>query len=93
MSEIKDENHGAVAGQVDCHVRRVVVAALVLACAGCSVGEHAGAETPKGWRSFVAAGNNITYVVPVTMDDGTRCVVTFGNSQGRGVSCEWSGAK
>jgi hypothetical protein len=75
-------------------VRRAVVAALVLAaCAGCSVGERTDAETPNGWRTFVAAGNYVTHVVPVTMDDGTRCVVTFGNGAGRGVSCDWSSAK
>lgn len=92
MNTTKDEEQGAVAGQVDCHVRRAVVAALVLACAGCSVGERTDAETPKGWRTFVAGGNHFTHVVPVTMEDGTRCVVTFGNGAGRGVSCDWSRA-
>lgn len=72
---------------------RAVVAALALACAGCSVGERTDAGTPKGWRTFVAAGNHFTHVVPVTMEDGTRCVVTFGNGDGRGVSCDWSSAK
>ena len=87
------DSHGAVAGQVERGVRRAVVAALVLACAGCSVGERTDAETPKGWRTFVAGGNHVTHVVPVTMEDGTRCVVTFGNGAGRGVSCDWSSAK
>ena len=92
MNTTKHESHGAVAGQVDCRVRRAVVAALVLACAGCSVGERTDAKTPKGWRTFVDGGH-VTHVVPVTMDDGTRCVVTFGNGAGRGVSCDWSSAK
>jgi len=63
----------------------------VLVCVGCSEGERMNAETPKGGRTFVAAGNHVTHVVPVTLEDGTRCVVTFGNSSGRGVSCEWPG--
>ena len=93
MSETKAERTAAVAGQVDRGVRRAVVAALALACAGCSVGERTDAGAPKGWRTFVAAGNHFTHVVPVTMEDGTRCVVTFGNGDGRGVSCDWSSAK
>jgi hypothetical protein len=80
-------------GPVERGVRRAVVAALVLACAGCSVGERTDAETPKGWKSFVAPGNRITYAVPVTMDDGTKCVIVIGNGPGRGVSCDWSSAK
>ena len=80
-------------GRVDRNVRRVVVAALVLACAGCSVGERTDMETPKSWRTFVAGGNHVTHVVPVTMVDGTRCEVTFGNGTGRSVSCDWSSAK
>ena len=83
----------AVAGPVERLVRRAVVAALSAACAGCSVGERTDTESPKGWRTFVAGGNQVTHVAPVTMDDGTKCVVTFGNSAGRGVSCDWSGAK
>lgn len=86
-------NFPAVWTPLERGVRRVVVVALVLACAGCSVGERTDNETPKGWRTFVAGGNNVTHVVPVTMEDGTRCVVTFGNGAGRGVSCDWSGAK
>lgn len=74
-------------------VGRAVVAALALACAGCGVRESTNPDAPKGWRGFVAGGNHHTYVAPVTMEDGTRCVVTFGNSAGRGVSCDWSGAK
>jgi len=74
-------------------VWRVVVAVLLVACAGCSGGERTDTESQNGWRTFVAGGNHITHVVPVTMDDGTKCVVTFGNGAGRGVSCDWSGAK
>jgi hypothetical protein len=48
---------------------------------------------PNGWKSFVAPGNRITYAVPVTMDDGTKCVIVIGNDPGRGVSCDWSSAK
>lgn len=83
----------AVALPVECMVRRVFVAALVIACAGCSVGERTDTETPKGLRTFVAGGNHVTHVAPVMMDDGTKCVVTFGNGAGRGVSCDWSSAK
>jgi len=79
--------------QVDRAVRRWAVAALVLACAGCSVEQREAGAAPKGWKSFVAPGNVMTYVAPVTMDDGTRCVVTFGNSAGSGVSCDYSSAK
>jgi hypothetical protein len=72
---------------------RAVIAALAVVCAGCGASQSTDADTPKGWRTFVAAGNHVTHVVPVTMEDGTRCVVTFGNGAGRGVSCEWPGAK
>ena len=82
-----------VGSQVERGVRRAVVAALVLACAGCSVGQREDSAAPKGWKSFVAPSNAITYAVPVTMDDGTKCVVVIGNSAGRGVSCDWSSAK
>lgn len=90
---MNNENSPAVGARVDQMVGRAVVAALLLTCVGCSVGERTDAETPKGWRTFVAAGNYVTHVVPVTMEDGTRCVVTFGNGSGRGVSCEWPAAK
>ena len=93
MNTTKQARRTAVAGQVERGVRRAVVAALVLACAGCSVGKRTNAETPQGWRTFVAGGGHVTHVVSVTMEDGTRCVVTFGNGAGRGVSCEWPGAK
>lgn len=57
-------------GRFERGVRRAVVAALAFACAGCSVGERTNTETPKGWRAFVAGGNHVTYVAPVTMEDG-----------------------
>lgn len=72
-------------------IKLAAVAALLLASAGCSDGERT--ETHKGWRSFVAAGGYTTHIVPVTLDDGTRCVVAFGNSAGRAVSCGWPDAK
>lgn len=30
-----------------------------------------------------------TYVIPVVMDDGTKCVVVAGGGGGTGISCEW----
>jgi len=30
-----------------------------------------------------------TYVIPVVMDDGTKCVVVARDGGGTGISCEW----
>lgn len=64
---------------------------LVLLLAGCtSAGFSESETTPKGWRVITAPGGNYSYVVPVTMEDGTRCIVLSSNSSGRGgITCDW----
>ncbi len=47
---------------------------------------------PEGWQMFITNGS-ISVIVPVTMSDGTRCVVLSGNSAGKGISCDWSKTK
>lgn len=68
---------------------RFLIAALALSCAACSVEQKRDGDIPSDWRVYVAPGNHVTYVMPVTMNDGTRCVLVIGNSAGRAVSCEW----
>lgn len=70
-------------------VRGAFLACVAVASVGCTVGQRDSDAIPKGWKSYVAPGNNVTYVLPVQMDDGTRCVVVIGNNAGRGVSCDW----
>lgn len=49
------------------------------------------APAPKGWQVFTTPGGTYTYLIPTTLEDGTRCVVVAGNSgySGRGVTCDW----
>jgi hypothetical protein len=58
---------------------------------GCATGETTQDNSiPPGWKAYTTAGNYRTYVIPVTMDDGTKCVVVTKNSSGgAGVSCNW----
>ena len=49
-------------------------------------------DTQNGWQAFSTYGN-ITVIVPVTMSDGTRCVVATGNGSGKSISCDWSKTK
>ena len=63
----------------------LIVCALVLA--GCSVKEHTEEALPTGWKLFETKGT-FTYIYPVNMDDGTKCVVV-STARGAGVSCNW----
>ncbi len=74
-------------------IKRMAVIALALSCSACTVGEYNDEDVPDGWKAFVAPGNVVTYVAPAVMADGTKCVVVFGNSAGRGVSCDWENAE
>ena len=59
---------------------------------GCTKGAQApDAGAAKGWQVFTTPGENYTYVIPTTLEDGTRCVVVAGNAgySGRGVTCDW----
>lgn len=57
---------------------------------GCSYGPTKTAdEWPAGTKRFVGGGNHIHDIVPVTMEDGTRCVVVVKNSAGTAISCNW----
>jgi len=66
---------------------------LVLLLVGCNGldrnGERQAENLPSTWRSFVTVGNNIVYLIPATMDDGTRCVVLTSNGNRGGISCDW----
>ena len=51
-------------------------------------------ESYEGQKVFVTPADTRTtpyrtYVIPVVMDDGTKCVVVAGSSGGTGISCEW----
>ncbi len=62
----------------------------ILMVAACSkAGEHSLDNVPTGWKSIVSPGNAWTYVVPVTLDDGTRCIVLTSNSNRGGITCDW----
>ena len=64
---------------------------LVLLLAGCmaEIGGREAENLPASWKSFVTPGNYITYLIPATMDDGTRCVVLTSNGGRGGISCDW----
>lgn len=66
---------------------------FLVICIGCSIEEKTDTTTMKEWRTYVGGQGHVTHVVPVIMPDGTRCVLVIGNSQGRGVSCDWSSTK
>lgn len=64
---------------------------LLAVLAGCDAKVGAGLryEYPKDWRIITSPSNNKTYVVPVTMEDGTKCVVVTANGSGSGITCDW----
>ncbi len=66
-------------------VAPVLFAAFV--CAACEVKTEE-RPIPKDWRLLVEPYGAKAYVAPVTMEDGTKCVVVVGSS-GRGISCNW----
>lgn len=72
---------------------------LVLLLAGCENGDfekigHREAENlPSSWKSYVSPGNHIVYLIPTTMNDGTRCVVLTSNGSRGGISCDWEKAR
>jgi outer membrane lipoprotein SlyB len=69
---------------------RLIFAAIALALTGCGTGDVPHDEVPVGWKAVQSSGNFITYVIPVTMDDGTKCVITKTNgSGGGGIACDW----
>jgi hypothetical protein len=58
--------------------------------AACSkAGEHSLDNVPAEWKSIVSPGNTWSFVVPVTLDDGTRCVVLTSNGNRGGITCDW----
>lgn len=65
---------------------------ICLLLAGCSSGKVETDGLPDGWQAFSTYGN-ITVIVPVTMSDGTRCVVATGIATGKSISCDWSKTK
>jgi hypothetical protein len=70
--------------------RYILLAAVLLA--GCSKGmsNDTGEGFPPGTKRLLAPGNRVTWIVPVTMDDGTRCIATVSNGTGGGhVACNW----
>lgn len=46
-------------------------------------------KPPEGTVVLTMPGNNKAFVSPVTMPDGTKCVVVTANGAGRGISCNW----
>lgn len=51
-------------------------------------------KSHEGQKVFVTPADTRTtpyrtYVIPVVMDDGTKCVVVAGGGGGTGISCEW----
>ena len=70
---------------------KLILLTTVLLIAGCTpTGFYESETTPKGWRVITTPGNNFSYIVPVVMDDGTRCIVLSSNSSGRGgITCDW----
>ena len=70
-----------------------LLALAIVFLAGCANGDRTDLETPKNWKVFSTSGNYISYVIPVTMDDGTKCVIVTANNAGRGISCNWTDAK
>jgi hypothetical protein len=71
--------------------KKLFLAALSVALVGCGpAGETTTDDMPEDWRAFRTSGGYISYVVPVTMADGTRCIVLSSNSSGRGgITCDW----
>lgn len=66
---------------------------LAAALAGCSEAKVTPKTDgyPKDWIVIISPGNFAAYVVPVTLNDGTKCVVVTANSSGRGITCNWQG--
>ena len=66
---------------------------LVLLLASCGdfekIGNRKAENLPSSWKSYITPGNHITYLIPTTMDDGTRCVVLTSNGSRGGISCDW----
>jgi hypothetical protein len=81
------------------HTRREKMTKLfsiicVLLLSACSAGEKPDAQSAKDWpqgtKIYVAPGANYKYVIPIKMDDGTRCILVANNSSGGGaISCDW----
>jgi hypothetical protein len=61
---------------------------LLILLGGCDIGRQDNETTPKGWQRYAVFGY-VTYVVPVTLEDGTRCVAVVGSNAGRGITCDW----
>jgi hypothetical protein len=69
---------------------RLFVVCVAFMLAGCerSIASDSDGGFPAGTKRITAPGNYITWVVPLTMDDGTRCIVTVKNgSGGSDLSC------
>ena len=71
--------------------RLLIVCALLLAGCGdfAKIGIRESENLPASWKSFVTPGNTIVYLIPATMDDGTKCVVLTSNGSRGGISCNW----
>lgn len=84
----------AVGAQVQRSVRPLVALLLACAASGCAPPGNAPPDyvPPKGWQAFVTPSNTYTYVIPVKLEDGTRCVLVAGNSgtSGRSITCDWA---
>ena len=87
------DNRPAVGGPVQRMVRPL---AMLLACLGAAACTPAGeatsaVERPPGWQVFTTPGGTYTYLIPVTLEDGTRCVMVAGNAgaSGRAITCDW----
>ena len=71
--------------------RILILSLIAFALTGCETGDVSRSDVPVGWKAFVSDGNFITFVIPVTMEDGTKCVITKPNGTGGGgISCDWS---
>lgn len=90
----RHKDRGAVGSPVQCPARPLIALLLACAASGCAPTGDAPPDyvPPKGWQAFVTPGNTYTYVIPVKLEDGTRCVLVAGNSgtSGRAITCDWT---
>lgn len=72
----------------------LIVAAIALAgCQPVGRAKETDPSFPAGTQKFVAPGNYIAWVVPITLEGGERCVLVVKNGQGTAIDCDFSGVR
>ena len=68
---------------------------FVIACvSGCDNSvSPADSGLPKGSQTISISGGRVFNVVPIELDDGTRCVVVAPNAQATSIACDFTNTK